>query len=138
MRTIGHGIDMIEVGRIAGMVERHGPRFLERVYTPGEQAYCKGRKRIFEHLAARFAAKEAVLKSIGTGWARGIAWTHVEVVNEASGRPIVALHDAAKREAEAVGVHEILISLSHTDQTAIASAIAIGDAWQDSASEATP
>lgn len=123
--VIGHGVDMIEVARIARMVERHGHRFLERVYTPTEQAYCKDRKRIFEHLAARFAAKEAVLKALGTGWSAGIAWTDVEVLHEASGRPRIELHNAAAREASRLGVSSIHISLSHTDASAIASAIAV-------------
>lgn len=126
MDVIGHGVDMIEVARIARMVERHGHRFFERVYTQTEQAYCKERKRMFEHLAARFAAKEAVLKALGTGWSGGIGWTDVEVVHEPSGRPRIELHAAAARAARDRGVSRVLISLSHTDKTAIASAIAVG------------
>ena len=126
MDVIGHGVDMIEVARIARMVERHGHRFLERVYTPAEQAYCKDKKRMFEHLAARFAAKEAVLKALGTGWSGGIGWADVEVVHEASGRPRIELHAGAAREARERGVGRVVISLSHTDATAIASAIALG------------
>ncbi|MEZ6242847.1 MAG: holo-ACP synthase [Phycisphaerales bacterium] len=126
MDVIGHGVDMIEVSRIARMVERHGHRFLERVYTPSEQAYCKDKKRIFEHLAARFAAKEAVLKALGTGWSGGIGWADVEVVHEASGRPRIELHAAAAKAARDQGISKVLISLSHIDKTAIASAIALG------------
>ena len=126
MQVLGHGVDMIEIPRIARMVERHGFRFLERVYTQTEQAYCKDKKRMFEHLAARFAAKEAVLKALGTGWSAGIGWTDVEVVHEASGRPRIELHNAASREARERGISSVLISISHTDNAAIASAIAVG------------
>jgi len=126
MQVLGHGVDMIEIARIARMVERHGFRFLERVYTQTEQAYCKDKKRIFEHLGARFAAKEAVLKALGTGWSSGIGWTDVEVVHEASGRPRIELHNVAARMARDQGISSILISISHTDNAAIASAIAIG------------
>jgi holo-[acyl-carrier protein] synthase len=126
MQVLGHGVDMIEIPRIARMVERHGFRFLERVYTQTEQAYCKDKKRMFEHLAARFAAKEAVLKALGTGWSQGIGWTDVEVVHESSGRPRVELHNVAAREARERGINDVLISISHTDKAAIASAIAVG------------
>ncbi len=126
MDVIGHGVDMIEVARIARMVERHGHRFLERVYTPSEQAYFKDKKRIFEHMAARFAAKEAVLKALGTGWSGGIGWTDVEVIHEPSGRPRIELHGAAAGEARERGISSVLISLSHVDKTALASAIALG------------
>src|SRR5450432_2715544 len=89
---IGHGIDIVQTDRIRRMVEAHGEHFLGRVFTSAERAYAdRSKKRRFEHLAGRFAAKEAVLKALGTGWRGGIAWTDVEIVNEASGRPGVHL-----------------------------------------------
>ena len=124
MRIVGHGIDIIEVPRIARMIEDHGRRFLDRVYTPAEQAYCSGRKRGAESFAGRFAAKEAVLKALGTGWSGGIAWTDVEVVPLESGAPTVRLHRQAARLAASFGVTSWLISLTDTAQFAAASAIA--------------
>ena len=127
MRPIGHGIDRVENARIAAMLERHGERFLERCFTPAERAYAyESRKRRDERLAARFAAKEAVLKALGTGWRDGIAWTDVEVVREPSGQPAVRLSGRAREIADAMGVGGWLLSLTHTDRHAMASAIAIG------------
>lgn len=127
MHVIGHGIDLVEVARIAGMVERHGERFLDRVFTPGERAYSeRSVKRRDEHLAARFAAKEAVLKAIGTGWRSGIAWTDVEVVREPSGAPGVRLAGVAAEVADRLGVAGWLLSLTHAGGFASASAIALG------------
>ncbi len=86
MPILGHGIDLVEVARVQGMLDTHGERFLARCFTAGEQAYCAANAaRMAEHLAGRFAAKEAVLKVLGTGWSGGIAWTDVEVVREARG-----------------------------------------------------
>lgn len=127
MRIIGHGIDIIEVPRIARMIETHGARFLDRVYTPAEQGYCAHRKRGTESFAGRFAAKEAVLKALGTGWSGGISWTDVEVVPLESGAPAVRLHRQAARLAESQGITGWLISLTDTAQHAAASAIAVGD-----------
>lgn len=118
-----HGIDAIEVARIARSLEQHGERFLSRVYTEGERAYAEPRARRVEHLAARFAAKEAVLKAIGTGWRDGIAWTDVEVVLEPSGKPGVKLHGEAARVAASLGITGWALSLSHTKEMAFASAI---------------
>lgn len=123
MPIVGHGIDLIEVARIAQMQERHGQRFLDRVFTPAEQAYAASSKRCVEHLAARFAAKEAALKAIGTGWRDGIAWTDVEVVVEPSGRPVLRLHHAAAEVAKELGITSWTISLTHTASHAIASVI---------------
>lgn len=128
MRIIGHGIDLVEVARIAEMLERHGDAFLARCFTAGEQAYAGARKRRDEHLAGRFAAKEAVLKALGTGWTSGIAWTDVEVVLLPSGQPTVALHGRAAELAAAQGITDWVLSISHTDAHAMASAIAQGDA----------
>src|SRR5689334_16629057 len=88
MPILGHGIDIVETARIRRLVEEHGQHFLDRVFTPGEQAYCaRNPKRRYEHLAGRFAAKEAVLKVLGTGWRGGIAWTDIEITKEPSGQP---------------------------------------------------
>jgi holo-[acyl-carrier protein] synthase len=121
---IAHGVDIIEVQRIADMLERHGQHFLDRVFTAGEQAYAAASRRRHEHLAARFAAKEAVLKAIGTGWRSGIAWTDVEVVPLPSGQPTVRLHGRAMEAAHEQGIANWSLSLSHTSSYAVASAIA--------------
>jgi len=123
MHPMAHGIDLVECSRLAEVVQRHGERFLKRVFTPGELAYCRGRKREIEHLAGRFAAKEAVLKVLGTGWRGGIAWTDVEVANAPSGAPGVALSGRCREIADELGLSTILVSISHTATHAIASAI---------------
>jgi holo-[acyl-carrier protein] synthase len=126
MPIVGHGIDIVETQRIRDMVERHGDHFLDRVFTPGERAYCaKSPKRYYEHLAARFAAKEAVLKVIGTGWRGGIAWTDVEVVREPSGQPQVQLTGETAAIAERLGITRWHLSLSHIETHATASAIGL-------------
>lgn len=117
---LGTGVDLIEIERVAGVLERHGERFLRRVFTPGEIAYCRGRA---PNLAARFAAKEAVMKSLGTGF-RGVGWRDVEVVRAPSGAPSPRLHGRALRRAERLGVTEIAISLSHSRGFAVAFAVA--------------
>jgi len=123
---IGQGIDAIDVDRIARLLERHGERFLERCFTPGERAYADSSRRRVEHYAARFAAKEAILKAIGTGWSRGVDWKDAEVTREPSGRPGVRLHGVAARIATELGVTRWSLSLSHTATHAFASAIAEG------------
>jgi len=123
MPILGHGIDLIEVARIRKMLGDHEARFLARVFTQSEQRYCDANPaRRAEHLAGRFAAKEAVLKVLGTGWSGGIAWTDVEVVREPSGRPGVALHGKAADAAAELGIVTILLSISHTGTHAMASA----------------
>lgn len=126
MRLIGHGIDIIEIDRIAKSLDEHGEAFLTRVFTAGERAYAEGTKRKNEHLAARFAAKEAVMKTLGTGWSGGIAWTDIEVVPLPSGRPTIALHGKAAEIARSLGVEHWSLSLTHTKNVAAASAIATG------------
>jgi holo-[acyl-carrier protein] synthase len=123
--VIAHGVDIVDCRRLADAVRRHGESFLHRVFTPIEREYCLGRKREAEHLAGRFAAKEAVLKVLGTGWRQGIAWTDIEVCNEPSGRPVLTLHARCREIADELGIGEILLSISHTDAQAIASAIAL-------------
>ena len=126
MSFIGHGIDLVETSRIAQMVEEHGQRFLDRCFTPGEQAYCmKSQKRCIEHLAGRFAAKEAVLKVLGTGWRGGIAWTDIEVTKEESGQPMIKLSGECARIANDLGITKWMISISHIETHATASAIGV-------------
>lgn len=122
---VGHGVDLVDDGRIARMVEEHGDRFLERIFTPGERSdSASSDSWRIERLAARFAAKEAVLKALGTGWRGGIAWTDVEVVKEPSGRPSVRLHGEAGATATRLGVGAWHLSLSHAGGFSMASAIA--------------
>jgi holo-[acyl-carrier protein] synthase len=126
MAIIGHGIDAVEIARIRDTLDRHPDRFLDRCFTPDERAYAESSRRRVEHYAARFAAKEAILKALGTGWSRGIAWTDAEVVRDPSGRPGVRLHAAAARIAGELGIERWTISLTHTPTIALASAIAEG------------
>lgn len=128
MHVVGHGVDLVEVARIGAMLDEHGQRFLDRCFTPAEQAYKADTRRRVEHLAARFAAKEAVLKALGTGLTGGIAWTDIEVVAEPNGSPRIALRGAAAAAASVLGVKSWLVSLSHTDAHAMASVIALGGA----------
>ena len=128
-RILGHGIDLVDVARIASMRARLGDRFLERCFTDDEAEYALARpKRTDEHLAARFAAKEAALKAIGTGWTRGIAWTDVSVRSEPSGRPGLLVAGVAGEYAAELGIDRWHLSLSHTGGLAIASVIAEGAA----------
>jgi holo-[acyl-carrier protein] synthase len=116
----GLGIDLIEVGRIRRACDRWGERFLHRVFTAGERAYCMRRAHPEQSLAARFAAKEAVLKAIGTGLSGGIRWTDVEVTKERSGKPGVRL---GERITRIIGERKVLLTISHTKEFAIAQAI---------------
>jgi holo-[acyl-carrier protein] synthase len=126
MPILGHGIDLVETQRIADMLRDHGQRFLDRCFSPREQAYCAANaKRYVEHLAGRFAAKEAVLKALGTGWAKGIAWTDIEVLREPSGQPRIELSGECLKIAAAQGVRQWLVSISHVATHASASAIAM-------------
>lgn len=115
---------MVDCARLAEVIDRHGQRFLERVFTPTELDYCMGRKREIEHLAGRFAAKEAVLKLLGTGWQGGISWRDIEVSNDPAGRPIVRLSGKCREISQQRRLGEVLISISHIRTHAIASAIA--------------
>ena len=124
MPILGHGIDIVETARIAKLLDEHGQRFLDRVYTAIEQAYAnRNAKRRIEHLAGRFAAKEAVLKVLGTGWRGGIAWTDVEIRPEPSGQPIVVLTGESLRIATNLGIVRWHVSISHIETHATASAI---------------
>ena len=126
MGIVAHGVDMVECKRLQETIDRHGKRFLDRVFTAVEQEYCLGKKREIEHLSGRFAAKEAVLKVLGTGWRDGINWTDIEVRNEPSGQPKIYLTGRCREVADELGFEKILISISHIETHAIASAIATG------------
>lgn len=126
MNVVGIGTDIIECLRIAQMIERHGELFLTRVYTPHEIEYCSARKAATQHYAGRFAAKEAVLKALGTGWTRGIAWSDIEVRNDAGGKPRILLGGGAREVSEQMGIAEMLISISHCRTHATAYALAMG------------
>jgi holo-[acyl-carrier protein] synthase len=126
MTVLGIGTDIVECLRIAQMIERHGELFITRVYTQHEFEYCSSRKAATQHYAGRWAAKEAVLKAMGTGWARGIRWRDIEVRNDESGRPRIALGGGARDVCEQIGVAEMLISISHCRSHATAFAVAMG------------
>jgi len=116
------GVDIIEIERIEAALRRHGQRFLQRVYTPMEQVYCRGR---VPELAARFAAKEAISKALGTGM-RGIAWQEMEVLCDQRGKPLIHLHGRARARAEEWGLSEFGVSLSHSQDYAVAFVMAAG------------
>ena len=123
---VAHGIDIVETARLRRSIEEHGDHFLDRVYTPPEQRYCaKNPKRYYEHLAGRFAAKEAVLKVLGTGWRGGIAWTDIEILPEPSGQPKMTLTGECQRIAKELGISRWHVSISHIETHATASAIGL-------------
>ncbi len=111
---VGTGIDLAEVDRIQASIKRHGDRFIQRIYTPAEIAYVERKANKYERYAARFAAKEAGMKAIGTGWRQGVTWHDFEVSNLPSGRPILKLHGKAAEFAAKLGVKHISLSLTHT------------------------
>lgn len=117
---VGTGIDICEVDRIRKAVERWGDRFVRRIYTPGEIAYVSRKANKYERMAARFAAKEAGMKAIGTGWRGGVRWQDFEVVNQRSGKPTLQFHGKAKQYADRLGVQNIALSLTHTSQQGMA------------------
>jgi holo-[acyl-carrier protein] synthase len=120
---VGSGIDMVEIGRIQQSVDRYGQRFLDRVYTAAEQAYCLRKRKAAESLAARFAAKEAGAKALGTGISHGVGWLEIEVVREPSGRPTIAYHGRAAQIAACLGVRRAALSITHTGELAMASVV---------------
>ena len=126
MSILGIGTDIIECLRIAQMIERHGELFIRRVYTEHEISYCSTKKAATQHYAGRWAAKEAVLKALGTGWRRGIRWRDVEVRNRSGGAPIIALQGGAREVFEQSGIQQMHISISHCRSHATAYAIAEG------------
>ena len=127
MEIIAHGIDLVDCPRIEEMMKRHGQRFIDRVFTSREQVYADSNKDRVEKLAGRFAAKEAIMKLMGTGWRGKIAWTDIEVVNNASGQPVVTLSGEVKKIADGLGVKHISVSITHTANFAIASAVAVAE-----------
>lgn len=118
---VGSGIDLVEIGRIQQSVERYGQRFLDRVYTAAEQAYCLHKRKAAESLAARFAAKEAGAKALGTGISRGVNWLEIEVVREPGARPSLRFHGRAATIAAHLGVLRSALSITHTAELAMAS-----------------
>jgi holo-[acyl-carrier protein] synthase len=128
MIVVGIGTDIIECLRIAHMIERHGELFINRVYTAQEIRYCQSRKQATQHFAGRWAAKEAILKALGTGWRRGISWRDIEIRNDAGGKPVVGLRGGARDMVEKLGIREMLVSISHCRSHATAYALALGGA----------
>jgi holo-[acyl-carrier protein] synthase len=120
---VGSGIDLTEIERIQKSVDRYGARFLDRVFTGAEQAYCLRKRKAAESLAARFAAKEAGAKALGTGISRGVNWLEIEVVREPGGRPSLRFHGRAAQVAAQLGVTRAALSLTHTDGLAMASVV---------------
>ena len=120
---VGSGIDLVEIDRIQRSLERYGARFLDRVYTPAEQAYCLKKRNAAESLAARFAAKEAGAKALGTGMSHGVTWVEIEVVREPGGRPTLRFHGRAAERARRLNVRQAALSLTHSAKLAVASVV---------------
>ena len=120
---VGTGIDIAEVPRIRHTIERFGDRFLRRIYTPGEIRYCDGKANRFERYAARFAAKEAAMKALGTGWNHGVRWVDCEVVRMPGQRPTIAFHGKAGEFAARLGMKNAALSITHTEDQAFAQVI---------------
>lgn len=127
MQILGLGTDIVECARIEAMIQKHGAMFLERVYTQAEIDYCRPRRAAVQHYAGRWAAKEAILKAMGTGWAKGIGWTELEIVNLPGGQPEARLHGQAAALCRDRGVRQVLVSLSHCQEYATATAICLGN-----------
>ncbi|HKS66446.1 MAG TPA: holo-ACP synthase [Candidatus Acidoferrales bacterium] len=120
---VGLGLDIAEIDRIAQVLTRHGTAILERLYTPREIAYCESHKNKFERYAARFAAKEAAMKALGTGWRRGVRWRDIEVVNTPGGKPTLRLEGAARQIAGELGARNISLTITHSGNLAVAQVI---------------
>jgi holo-[acyl-carrier protein] synthase len=123
LMIIGTGIDIAEVPRVQRAIERFGDRFLRRIYTPGEIRYCESKANRVERYAARFAAKEAAMKALGTGWNHGVRWRDCEVARLPGGRPTISFHGRASELAARLGVKNAALSISHTAEQAIAQVI---------------
>jgi holo-[acyl-carrier protein] synthase len=124
MTIIGHGVDLVEVARIRAALDRHGDRFANRIFTPGERLQAGNGPLRVQFLAGRFAAKEAVMKALGTGWARGVSWTDIDVRRLPSGKPEIVLQGKCKEIADGLGIGRWEISITHTDGHAAASVLA--------------
>lgn len=120
---VGTGIDIAEVPRVAEAIDRFGERFLRRIFTDTERKYCDSKANRVERYAARFAAKEAAMKALGTGWNRGVRWRDIEVYRQPGSRPTIRFHGVAAQFATRLGANNIALSLSHTPEQAIASVI---------------
>jgi len=120
---VGLGLDIAEIDRIEAAIVRHGAPFIDRLFTPSEQAYCESHKNRYERYAARFAAKEAAMKALGTGWRRGVRWRDIEVTREPSGKPILRLEGVAKEFADRLGVKHISMTITHSGNLALAQVI---------------
>jgi len=127
MSIVGHGIDLIECARIAKVFEAHGQRFLDRILTEAEQQRARQFKDPIPFIAGRFAAKEAILKTIGAGWRGNIAWTDMEILPDDLGRPVVSLAGETARQAQRLGIRRVLVSITHTSEIAGASAIGLSE-----------
>jgi holo-[acyl-carrier protein] synthase len=127
VNVLGVGTDITECLRIAQMIERHGELFVGRVYTQLEIDYCRSRRMATQHFAGRWAAKEAVLKALGTGWRKGISWRDIEIRNGPGGRPQAFLEGGTQEIAEKMGIHCILVSISHCRSHATAYAVALDE-----------
>jgi holo-[acyl-carrier protein] synthase len=126
MNILGIGLDATDIPRLATVVERYGQRFLQRVFTPGEIAYCTRRRNPAPHFASRFAAKEATMKALGTGHTRGVLWKDIEVVR-VEGPPQLRLHGGAARHADSMNVRRSLVTITHSETLAFAQVFLIGD-----------
>jgi len=125
MNIYGIGTDIVECVRIKQMIDRHGELFLRRVFTEREITYCQSRKRATEHFAGRWAAKEAVFKSLGSGWRKGMCWTEIEIRHDDAGKPTVFVSGTVREHIQAVRVADVHISISHCHSHAMACAIAL-------------
>lgn len=125
MPIVAHGVDLVHCPRIARLWSAHGKRFLARVYTEPEQAYCLDFREPAARLGGRFAAKEAVMKVLGTGWRGGVEWTDIETLPDPLGKPLVTLRGRTAELARSLGIDQILLSISHSGEYALASAIGI-------------
>ncbi|HEV2522747.1 MAG TPA: holo-ACP synthase [Candidatus Acidoferrales bacterium] len=120
---VGLGVDITEVTRIEAVIARRGRPFLERLFTPSEIKYCEKHRHSAERFAGRFAAKEAAMKALGTGWARGVRWLDIEVVREPSGKPTLKLTGETRAIADRLGVKNIAVTITHDGNTALAQVI---------------
>ena len=120
---VGLGLDIAEIDRIEAAITRHGAPFIERLYTPKETAYCESHTNRFERYAARFAAKEAAMKALGTGWRYGVRWRDIEVAREPSGKPTLNLEGVAREFANRLGVKNISLTITHSGNLALAEVI---------------
>ena len=120
---IGMGVDLAEVQRVRAAIERRGQRILLRLFTARERAYCERARNRYERYAGRFAAKEAAMKALGTGWRSGVRWVDLEVVRQPGGRPVMMLHGEARKIGERLGVKHIAMTITHTETQALAQVI---------------